>query len=551
MNKILLISFLLFLTMANAQKMYVTEFKEANSIEARLHLKKDKNGEKCAIIKINSALEDLRFDSSYGITEVEYKNGEYWVYISPAEVRIEVFTKGYEKLKYQLPISIKELTTYEMIIRVDTKIVKRREMVLPGFVVINSVPQGATVYINGKNTSMKTPFQKSLSMGKYQITLKKDLYQSVHTQVKINQEGETKKLNLKLLPLFTSLAINSSPQGAEIMIDSKPTGKITPHTFTNILKGKHTIKVEKTMYEFSEKTIDLQKQEDLNFQLKPLFGTLQIQVNTDADIYIDKVKVGTTSISKKLLEGMCFIEIKKEGYFTKSYKVDVLRGKEKRIDVKLIAKKGILKVTSIPFDAEVYINNNYLGTTPLIQKHSVGKYDISIRKEGYAFKNSKIFIKEDKQTVLEEKLEKKIWYSPSRKRVILASAILPGWGRYIAKEDKSIMPVVFYTGVFAAAVGATIYTKISANKHYTDYKNHYNYKTSFKKTMELYKKYVDTLELSNGLMYASMGIYILNLLEALFLEIEPQKISRDITLRIMPIYNFNSQVPMLSFNLKF
>ncbi len=398
MNKILLISFLLFLTTANAQKMYVTEFKEANSIEARLHPKKDINGEKCAIIKINSALQDLRFDSSYGITEVEYKNGEYWVYVSPAEQRLDIIGKGFIKLKYHLPISIKELTTYEMMIQVDTKIVKRQETVLPGFVVINSVPQDATVYIDGKNTSMKTPFQKSLSMGKYQITLKKDQYESVHTQTKISQEGQTKRLNLKLIPLFTSLAINSAPQGAKIIIDSKPTGKITPHTFPNILKGRHTIKVEKTLYEFSEKTIDLQKKEGLNFQLKPLFGTLQIQVNTNADIYIDKVKVGTTTISKKLLEGMCFVEIKKEGYFTKSYKVDVLKGKEKRIDVKLIAKEGILKITSVPFDAKVYINNNYLGITPLIQKYPVGKYNISIRKEGYAFKKSEIFIKEDSQT---------------------------------------------------------------------------------------------------------------------------------------------------------
>ncbi len=75
MTKTLILLFILSLYSLKGQTLKVISFKESNSIEARLHPKKDINGERCAIIKINSALRDLRFDSTYGITTVVIVEG--------------------------------------------------------------------------------------------------------------------------------------------------------------------------------------------------------------------------------------------------------------------------------------------------------------------------------------------------------------------------------------------------------------------------------------------------------------------------------------------
>ena len=388
--------------MAHAQKMYVTEFKKSNSVEAQMYPQKDVNGEKCAIIKISTDLENLRFDSAYGITRVEQRNGEYWVYVSPAEVRLEVFTKGYEKLKYSIPLSVEELTTYEMAVGVDTKIVQRKEMVLPGFVIINSQPQGALVYVNGKNTGQKTPFQKSLPVGRHQITTKLRYHRTTINHVVI-EEAQTEKLNLVLEPLFTSLEVTSVPSGAEIIIDSMPTGKRTPYTFRKLLKGRHTVNVGRSMYEGLEQTVDLQSHQRLDFELIPVFGTLNVNTLVGADIYIDKQKVGTSRITRKLPEGMYFVEIKRQGYETKSYRVDIFRQQVKDMNVaELVRKKGVLEIISTPFESDVYVNGQYAGKTPLVKRYPVGNYKVVIQKDGYKPKRIDSFLEGDKQTLIKE-----------------------------------------------------------------------------------------------------------------------------------------------------
>ncbi len=646
MKKSIILFLLFWCVIANAQKMYVTEFKKVNSLEARLHSQRDINGEKCAVIKINTALENLRFDSAYGVTKVEQKNGEYWIYVSPAEVRLEVFTKGYEKLKYNIPLSVEELTTYEMTLRVDTKIVKREESVLPGFLIINSQPQGAIVYINGKNTGRKTPFQKSLPVGRHQITTKLSYYQTTINQIVI-EEAQTEKLNLILKPLFTSLEVTSVPSGAEIIIDSMPTGKNTPYTFNRILKGEHTITVNRPMYQTFEQKLDLQSHEKLDFRLKPIFGVLNVNAPLGSDIYIDKRKVGTSRITKKLAEGMYFVEVKREGYETKSYRIDVFREQTKNLNVNnLVREKGILEIISTPFESDVYVNGKHIGKTPLVKRYPVGNYNIVIQKNGYVSKRLKGSIEGGKQVLIEEVLtplpkknkKPKRYYAedsynsynarngfknlkdhfsdmdsefkrpdssteskrmvsgteskrmvsgsefkrtdsestvrdsesisnailglekPSRSKVFIASALLPGLGRYIAKQDKNITPIIVYTGAIAALVSASMNERYKAENYYLMYKDYRNSNTSFSNdrytyyshnwhySKKMYEKYEARLKLSNVLMYAAIGIYTLNLLEALFLEIEEQG---GIAIDINPTYDLNTNTPMLSLNINF
>ena len=302
----------------SAQEMYVTKFRKSNSIDARLYPKRDINGQKCAIIKVNSALKDLRFDSAYGVTEVEYKVGEYWVYVSPAEVRLDVFAQEYEKLKYSIPESIKALTDYEMVIRVDTRIVKRMEKVLPGFVVVESEPSGADVYIDGKYTGGKTPFEKSLPVGEYAITLKNSWYSDKPTSTVNITEGTTKRKELKFTqPLFGMLKVETG-QGVDIHIDNQKVGTATVEK--RLMKGTYLIELKREGY-FSKRiniTIQQGKYENIKEQLEQKKGILEVTSKpSGAKVYIKGNLVGETPFIKRYPVGNHQITLKKKGYTNK------------------------------------------------------------------------------------------------------------------------------------------------------------------------------------------------------------------------------------------
>ena len=92
MRKSLLILFLLMMTQAvSAQKLTVESMVMAgNDISASKYERKDLNGTACALLKVMLPVSGVKFEGNV-IEPVEYKTGEYWVYMtnSSQELRIK------------------------------------------------------------------------------------------------------------------------------------------------------------------------------------------------------------------------------------------------------------------------------------------------------------------------------------------------------------------------------------------------------------------------------------------------------------------------------
>jgi len=95
MKRRLLISIALvmgFVTNVLADEFVVKNFKLAPSdISARKYERLDINDEKCALIKIRTDIDGLSFDPRLGAEgNVEFKNGEYWLYVTSGEKVIKI-----------------------------------------------------------------------------------------------------------------------------------------------------------------------------------------------------------------------------------------------------------------------------------------------------------------------------------------------------------------------------------------------------------------------------------------------------------------------------
>jgi serine/threonine protein kinase len=119
-------------------------------------------------------------------------------------------------------------------------------VVVPGRMAFDSTPQGAQVQIDGKtDPSWITPFTLSgLSAGQHSVTVSKAGFSSDTRNVEVASGAKT-SLTSRLNQLVATLAVSSSPAGANVYVDGKNSGKITPAQVP-VDQGQHVILVRKS-----------------------------------------------------------------------------------------------------------------------------------------------------------------------------------------------------------------------------------------------------------------------------------------------------------------
>ena len=113
---------------------------------------------------------------------------------------------------------------------------------------IDSTPQGAQFQVDGKSDpSWVTPFSvAALSPGKHIISVSKTGYSAEIRSVDV-VAGSQASLVLHLAVVNALVVVNSTPPGADVIIDGRNTSRVTPAQFA-VEKGSHTILVRKQGY---------------------------------------------------------------------------------------------------------------------------------------------------------------------------------------------------------------------------------------------------------------------------------------------------------------
>jgi serine/threonine protein kinase len=145
-------------------------------------------------------------------------------------------------------------------------------VVVAGEALIDSSPQGASFQVDGKSDpSWVTPFNVSgLSPGKHIVSVNKSGYSSDIRSIDV-AAGSKVSLAIHLAPVNALVVVNSTPPGAEITIDGRSTGRVTPAQFA-VEKGSHTVLLRKQGYIDETTTADLGPAQ--NFQYAPTLRAL-------------------------------------------------------------------------------------------------------------------------------------------------------------------------------------------------------------------------------------------------------------------------------------
>jgi serine/threonine-protein kinase len=121
---------------------------------------------------------------------------------------------------------------------------------------VSSRPAGADIFINGDKQAGQTPVTLPLAPGSYNLVLRLEGYEPYSGQIQVKDNVLT-SLDLELKPRAGHVAwaqVDSTPSGAEILIDGISTGQFSPAR-VQIPTGTHTIGLHLKGYEISRRGI--------------------------------------------------------------------------------------------------------------------------------------------------------------------------------------------------------------------------------------------------------------------------------------------------------
>jgi len=147
----------------------------------------------------------------------------------------------------------------------------------------------------------------------------------------------------------------------------------------------------------------------VNISLKPNFAKVTINVDNNAEIWVNGERKGVGSWSGNLGAGTYELEAKKQGHRSTTTTQDFIVTSEPQI-VKLQSPTpiyGEADINSSPGMADIFIDGKKVGQTPLmISDLLVGQHEVRISKQGYSDYNSTLTVNEDETSILTVNLEK-------------------------------------------------------------------------------------------------------------------------------------------------
>lgn len=396
---------------AVAQTMSVAGFEERPmDMDARVtHPVTDPNGQTCALIKVETTQTGFGFDTGViQVVKTEQKIGEVWVYVQPRVKKITIMHQDYEPVRdYYFPTgALKEATVYLLKLRTAGAPVQAASTQQhSGFLIINSEPQGAEVWLNNESTGEVTPFRRKLAIGDevpYRLSL--PLYHDEAGMVTVDQPR--KELQFALRPAFGSVMVTSTPSGALVFLDEKQVGQ-TPLTLDRIASGSHSLRLQAPQYAVERRNVSVADGQTANVAvtLAARFAEITVQAPQGAVVTVDGDRKGSGTLSWRQSEGLCDIVVSMAGHRDARRQLEVVAGRAQTVQLTPQPIYGSASVDSDLMDAEIWIDGKQYGVTPnVVERLLVGSHTLVLKKSGYADLQQQFSVEEGKEASLSVKL---------------------------------------------------------------------------------------------------------------------------------------------------
>ncbi len=151
---------------------------------------------------------------------------------------------------------------------------------VPGQLTVNSVPAGAQIVVDGHGEpAWLTPYDVTgLAPGHHTISLSKPGFGPETRNVDVASHSKF-SLFVQLSQLPATVLVTAEPAGAQILLDGKDTGRVTPSQISVEKSGNHTVLIKKQGYLEESTTVNLQPGQSFRYSpsLRQLGSTDEIK----------------------------------------------------------------------------------------------------------------------------------------------------------------------------------------------------------------------------------------------------------------------------------
>lgn len=233
-----------------------------------------------------------------------------------------------------------------------------------------------------------------LHRGDYQVSISAPGYYPLDSTITVADE-DSMIVELVLRPLPGRLDVVSTPAGAQVLIDGEPVGD-TPLEQEPVQPGPRRLRIQLERYLPVEQALLIQGrdiQQQLVVPLEPAWAEISIDSQPQgATILVDGEAVGETPALVEILQGERQLKLQKEAFYEWHKTLVVTAGEQVNMDqVTLKAAAGVIHLLSVPSGANVTVDGEFRGQTPLTLDVSPDStHKLAVFKPGYQRHTSKL-----------------------------------------------------------------------------------------------------------------------------------------------------------------
>lgn len=250
-----------------------------------------------------------------------------------------------------------------------------------------SVPDGATVTIDGETRGV-TPLQVfDLTPGEHRVRFDKNAYEGADDFFTL-AEGSYQTRHVELTPVKGLLLLTTEPEGCDISLDGLSLGE-SPRLITDLdVKDVHRLLLQKAGYQPRTIEVKFVGRTPLVRHEKLILDSGVLEIKTDpagASVTVNGIARGQTPVTVRgIPKGQTTVEFVKHGFKETAREVTLNPGDSQTLYVKLEGLPGAMKLTSVPEGARFYVNDLPEGKSPVVKNMlNPGSYVVRCELEGF------------------------------------------------------------------------------------------------------------------------------------------------------------------------
>ncbi len=294
------------------------------------------------------------------------------------------------------------------------------------------------------------PFGQRLLMrpGDYPITITAPGYHPLEGQLSVTSE-DSQTVEFILQPLPGQLTFTSEPAGARVLIDNEQIGE-TPLKDVAVEAGARTLTVEADRYISLTQDLEVTGREirqQLDLTLSPAWADISIDtVPSGASVLVDGETVATTPATLEVLQGERQLMLQMPSFASWQTALEVIAGEAQDLGrIELEPASGLVDLASTPSGANVTVNGEFQGQTPLELALAPDRPQrLAVFKPGYRRHNETLTV--EAGSTQQKTIKLRAQLGEVRVDIAPASALVRVNGRPVGKGSQTLsLPAVAHT----------------------------------------------------------------------------------------------------------